>query len=35
LMAPPLMLPDGWTLISFLAFGAHRVGGSCPGFSIP
>jgi hypothetical protein len=30
-----VMLPDGWTLISFLALAAHRVDGSCPGFSIP
>jgi hypothetical protein len=30
-----LLLPDGWTLISFLALVAHRVDGSCPGFSIP
>ena len=34
-VAPPLLLPDGWMLISFLALFAHRVDGSCPGFSIP
>jgi hypothetical protein len=25
----PLVLPDGWLLISFLALVAHRVDGSC------
>jgi hypothetical protein len=34
LMSPPVLLPDG-ALISFLALVAHRVDGSCPGFSIP
>jgi hypothetical protein len=35
LIAPPLVLPDGWMLSSFLALVAHRVDGSCPGFSVP
>jgi hypothetical protein len=29
------VLPHGRMLISFLALVAHRVGGSCPGFSVP
>src|SRR5215207_11495932 len=30
-MAPPVVLPDGWMLISFLAFGVHTVSvGAVP-----
>src|SRR5215211_6749741 len=30
-MAPPLVLPDGWMLISFLALGVHTVSvGAVP-----